>query len=128
MNIGKPENLMFKRTHAVGVISQYKADKYIPAYVQTIRLGDMYIYALSGEPYVQFSFLLKEKSPTKYTMISGTAARGLFAYIPTDDIFETTSYASAYGSCRVNPGAGELLVNKAIELAIDIDEQAKNHI
>ena len=123
MDINKPENQMFKRTHARGIINLYNADKNLAAYVSAIRLGDLYIYAFPGEIYVQYGFWLKENTPTKYVMTSGTAMKGLGGYVPTDDIYDSTSYAAVYGSCNIAPGGGQLMMNKAIEIANEIQDQ-----
>ncbi len=126
MDINKPENQMFKRTHARAVIKLYNSDKLIPAYIQAIRLGDMYIYAFPGELYLQYGLFLKEKSPTKYVMSTGTAMKGVRGYVPTPDIYESTSYAVVPGSCDIVPEGGQMMMDKAIEIAYEIQEQVDN--
>ncbi len=125
MDINKPENMMFKRTHATSLEKLHNAPSKLPYYVQVIRLGDLSIYAMPGEPYVEFQLMLKEKSPTKYNMFSGTSLKGHGGYIPTPEMFGTKSYAVAFGSSPVAPEAGEMLVDVLIEAAGEIDEQVR---
>lgn len=88
-------------------------------YVQCTRIGDVYYYALPGEVYVNFGLAIKEKSPTRKTMIT-ELAHAQNGYIPTHEAFlpqsilyeATTGFVSPY-----EENTGYMLVDKALELA-----------
>lgn len=126
MNIAKPENWMFKRTHAKTVIALAESNPYHAAYLQVIRLGkDISIYAAPGEQYVEFQLYIKEHSPTKYNLFSGTALKGVRGYVPTAEVYDSTSYAVTIGSADLVPEAGQQMADFAVEIAKEIDKQAK---
>jgi len=126
MDIAKPENWIFKRTHAVNVIRVAESSEYHGVYIQVIRLGnDLSIYATPGEIFVELQLDVKKNSPTKYNMVSGTALKGIVGYVPTEEIYNTTSYASALGSAPLAPEALRIMTEKALEIAEEIDMQAK---
>lgn len=128
MDINKPENMMFKRTHAKSLIATYEHDDYYPVYIQVVRIGDMHIYAAPGEMYAEFSLYIKKHSPTKYNMLSGTALTGVYGYIPTADVYGSTSYSVALGSAPLAPDGGQQIAEMAVEIAIEIDNQIKNNL
>ena len=126
MDIAKPENWMFKRTHAKTVIWLAESDAYHAAYLQVIRLGnDISIYAAPGEQYVEYQLFIKDNSPTKYNLFSGTALKGVRAYVPTPEVYNSTSYAVTIGSADLVPEAGQQMADKHIEIALEIDEEVK---
>ncbi len=88
-------------------------------YVQTIRIGDMAIYALPGEVYVNYGLEIKEKSPTSKNIVI-ELCNNYCGYIPSKEAFADNSVlyekALCYHSC-MEPLAGEKIVNKALEQA-----------
>ena len=121
---------MFKRTHVFSVRDLAKSPKYHPAYIQVIRLGEISIYALPAEQYVEFGLYIKENSPTKYNMVSGTALKGIRGYVPTKELAGSESYAVVLGSSDLVPEAGDQMADFALEIAQEIQEQidkAKNN-
>ena len=126
MDISKNENQMFKRTHAVSIIRLSESPEFHAAYIQVVRLGnDVSIYALPGEMYTEYGLYIKEKSPTKYNLLSGTALKGLDGYVPTFDLYDSNSYAVALGSADYVAKTGQQMADKAIEIAMEIEEQVK---
>lgn len=89
------------------------------AYIQVIRIGDVCIYALPGEIYVNWGLLIKEKSPFGKNIVVELSNSAL-GYVPTLDAFSQNSliYETllCYSSCLV-PGAGQDIVDKALEMA-----------
>ncbi len=84
--------------------------------VQAIRIGDLTVYGMPGEIYVEFGFMLKEKSPSKHT-ICANLSNGNFGYIPIIELFRPGIYearvcASSFMCCD----AGYLMTDKALEL------------
>jgi len=126
MDISKPENWMFKRTHAKTVIKLHASDPYHAACLQVIRLGDdISIYAAPGEQYVEFQLYIKKHSPTKYNLFTGTSLKGVHGYVPTAEIYDSTSYAVTLGSAPLVPEAGQQMTDKHLEIAAEIEEQVQ---
>lgn len=126
MDIAKPENWMFKRTHAKAVIALHESNPYHAACLQVIRLGDdISIYAAPGEQYVEFQLYIKKHSPTKHNLFTGTALKGVHGYVPTAEIYDSTSYAVTLGSADLVPEAGQLMTDKHLEIAMEIEEQVQ---
>ncbi len=87
-------------------------------YVQAIRLGDVCLYALPGEIFVNWGFELKKRSSYEKMMVIENC-NSYCGYVPTReafgencDLYETTL---CHHSCLV-PEAGQILIDKALEL------------
>lgn len=128
MNITNNENHMFMKTHALSVIALANGNPYLPAYLQVIRLGrDISIYAAPGEMYVEFQLYIKEKSPTRINLFSGTAHGDVVhGYIPTAEVYNSRSYAVVYGSAPLVKEAGQQMTDKHLEIAMEIQAQVDN--
>lgn len=98
-------------------------EKTMDVYVQTIRIGDVYFYALPGEVYVDFGFKIKEKSPSSKVLITELANAPTGGYIATKEAFGPTSYTyetvMAGNTCLV-PEAGYIITDKALEQAKEL--------
>ncbi len=86
--------------------------------VQVMRIGEVGIYMLPGEPFVDYCRQIKEASPYKYTMVM-EFSNGVGGYFPTlpcfgenSDIYEASP--STYSNFE--PNTGNMLVEKALEL------------
>lgn len=92
----------------------------LEAYVQCIRLGDVYIYALPGEMFVHFGRYIKENSPSDKVIITELANGPYDGYVPTREAFHKNSYlyekAVCEGSC-MEPEGGYIVSDKALEFA-----------
>ncbi len=95
-------------------------------FVQVIRIGDVYIYVLPGEMYVDFGLYIKRNSPSEKNMIS-ELSNGLYygyilireAFLPQSILYET---ALCEGSC-LEEEAGYAISDRAIELARKLYEE-----
>ncbi len=91
-------------------------------YVQTIRIGNVLIYALPGEIYASFGLHIREKSPCEWNMVIELCNQ-YCGYIPSEEVFASNSYtyetSLCYHSCLV-PEAGNQIVDKALEQAYQI--------
>ncbi len=91
-------------------------------YVQTIRIGDMAIYALPGEVYVNYGLEIKERSPTSKNIVI-QLCNSYCGYIPSKEAFADNSvlYESSlcFHSC-MEPDAGKKIVNKALEQSAEL--------
>jgi hypothetical protein len=59
--------------------------------LQAIRLNDIGIVAIPGEPFVEIGLHIKRRSPLAYTFVLGYS-NGCVAYIPTDEAFAEGGY------------------------------------
>ncbi len=90
------------------------------AFVQVIKIGDVYIYALPGEMYVNFGLYIKENSPSSKNFITELSNGGCNGYIPTREAFVPQSKLyeiSLKASSYLEPEAGYKISDKAVELA-----------
>jgi hypothetical protein len=104
-----------------GLIDFYSNNKRktMDVYVQCIRIGDVYFYALPGEVYVNFGLNIKENSPSQKNLITELANSNV-GYIPIREAF--LPQASLYEATPnmktcMEEEAGYILTDKAIEIA-----------
>ena len=100
-------------------------DAPVEVYVQSVRIGDVYFYALPGEVFVNFGLYIKEKSPGSKNIIT-ELANGSSGYIPTREVFHpnSTLYEKSVtkGTCMEIAG-GYIISEKAVELANTLKNQ-----
>ncbi len=80
--------------YAVGRLELAEAQKqfpFIPYEIQVIRLGDLALVGLQGEPFVEGQLEIKQKSPAPYTMVAHFC-NGYAGYIPTKRAFAGGGY------------------------------------
>ncbi len=88
----------------------------VPVEVQVLRLGDLLIVAVEGELFCELGRRIMAASPAPLTMIAGYS-NGYQGYLPTLAAWDQGGYEPSVGPwTRVAPGAGELLVERAIAL------------
>lgn len=116
------KNLMRAR-NALYYVSRKQPDSTDLA-VQCIKVGDVLIICLPGEIFTEYGRRLKKESPFKKTIVIENC-NTYCGYIPTrkafdekhNDLYETSL---GYHSCHVAE-AGDIIVNKALELANKLD-------
>lgn len=79
-----------------------------PFELQAIRLGDVAILGVEGEPFVEAQLDIKETSPARYT-IGAHMANGCAGYIPT-------KRALARGGYETRPGTWSMLCADGLEM------------
>lgn len=88
----------------------------IPAEVQTIRIGEVALVALPGEPFVELGLDLKRRSGASHTFVIGYA-NDWIGYLTPPQAWEQGGYEVSPGPwTRVGPQGGMQLVEKALEL------------
>jgi len=88
--------------------------------VQAVRMGDVVLYSMPGEPYLQYGLELKVKSPTEKCFITTYTNRSV-GYIPTVDVLEyDTIYSARFGANSLCRDAGHILVDTLKDLANSI--------
>ena len=94
-------------------------DTYKDLWIQAIKIGNVCIYALPGEVFVNYGLRLKKESPFENCFVIENA-NDYCGYIPTEeafgdncDLYETSL---CHHSCLI-PEAGSRIVDKALDLA-----------
>jgi hypothetical protein len=88
----------------------------IPAEVQVMRIGDVALVALPGEPFAELGLTIKQRSPAPYTFVVGYA-NDWIGYLTPPLAWEQGGYEVGPGPwTRVGPAGGPQLVEKALAL------------
>lgn len=96
---------------------QKEGVKQIPVVIQTLRIGDLAVYGMPGEIYVEFAHYLKKHSPSKFVM-SANLANGCVGYIPIKELFKPGIYeARLCVTSQLIPDAGYIMQDRLLELA-----------
>lgn len=94
------------------------------AEVQVIALGrDVAWVALPGEIFVEHGKRIKAASPFRFTIVV-ELANGSLGYVPDRKAYPQGAYEAV--STRLAPGGGEKMAETAIELLIDLHNNASN--
>lgn len=93
----------------------------VRAEIQAIRLDDIAVVAVPGEPFVEIGLAVKAHSPFKHTFFIGYA-NGTIGYIPTREAYPLGGYEvvdafKGYGfPSALAPGAAELIIEACLDL------------
>jgi len=91
--------------------------------VQAIALGDRVAWVgLSGEIFTELGLAIKLASPFQYTIVV-ELANGSVGYVPNRKTYPEGAYEVI--SARCGPGSGELLVDTATRILVDLHRNAK---
>ena len=84
--------------------------------IQALRLGDLAILLLPGEPFVEAQLDIKQRSPAIRTFVAHMSNR-YAAYIPTAEAITRGGYETTLscGSCLA-PEALQTIADKSVEL------------
>ena len=87
------------------------------AEVQALFVGDEFAYvAIPAELFVQLGLSIKERSHPRHALVVGLA-NGMVGYVPHREAFGRGGYETTFfGSSKLAPGAGEMLVDSAARL------------
>jgi hypothetical protein len=93
----------------------------VRAEIQAVRLDDIAIVAVPGEPFVEMGLAVKDRSPFKHTFFVGYA-NGAIGYIPMRADYELGGYEildgfKAYGlPSPLAAGSAERIVDTCVDL------------
>jgi hypothetical protein len=88
--------------------------------VTAFRIGDIAFVSLSGEMFVEFGLLLKERSPFPHTFVAAYA-NDYGGYVATRDAFAGGSYETwPILNARIGREGGYAMIDKAVELLEDL--------
>lgn len=98
------------RTH----LAQHEAGRAVsPVEVQTMRIGDLVLFGIPGEYFVEYGLQLREQSPAAHTFVV-ELANDCIGYIPTPQAFDEGGYEGT--SARFTREAGPLMAEAVLEL------------
>lgn len=87
--------------------------------VQVIALGtELALVGFPGDAFVELGLAIKQNSPFPFTVVSEQSGNGAISYVPNRKAFPEGGYEVI--SARFSPGGGELLVDAAVRLLIDL--------
>ncbi|MCE7983680.1 MAG: hypothetical protein DYG89_21100 [Caldilinea sp. CFX5] len=93
-----------------------RGDDPIPAEVQVVRIGDIVLVALPGEPFAELGLAIKARSVAGHTFVVGYA-NDWIGYLTPPQAWTEGGYEVGPGPwTRVGPDGGTQLVEKAVEL------------
>ncbi len=88
----------------------------IPAEIQVVRIGDVALVSLPGEPFTELGLAIKQRSPARHTFVIGYA-NDWIGYLATPQAWQQGGYEVGEGPwTRVGPEGGYQLVDKAVEM------------
>ncbi|HJN15719.1 MAG TPA: hypothetical protein QGH10_09525 [Armatimonadota bacterium] len=90
-----------------------------PTEIWAMRVGDLGLVALPGEPFAEIGLQIKQRSPFTQTMVV-SCANGLSAYMPTDDGYTEGAYEPSFTPS--GPGSERVLVDASLGLLARLAE------
>jgi len=97
--------------------------KSLSSEIQAISLGDIALVSIPGELFVEYGLEIKRKSPFLHTFIIGYA-NDYVGYIPTLKAFQEGGYEVRTGAAsKLDPGAGEMINGKTLEILNKLKEK-----
>ena len=105
--------------YAVGIIDIADERTTHPDYpyeIQALRIGELALLGLMGEPFVEAQLAIKLASPFAFTQVAHMC-NGYVGYVPTERAFEGGGYETRTGrGSRLTHGALKMIEDAAIDL------------
>ncbi|MBR6728820.1 MAG: neutral/alkaline non-lysosomal ceramidase N-terminal domain-containing protein [Clostridia bacterium] len=119
-SVHDPNGEGYKRRNAEKILHFVESPDTLSMVVQSLRIGDCIIFAMSGEVYSEFGIYIKENSPAPFTMVAELANGGVECYIPTREAFGTTLYEVQIPTSKLIPEAGYIMADHAVKIAEEL--------
>ena len=88
--------------------------------IQALRLGDLAILVLPGEPFVEAQLEIKQRSPATRTFVAHMANRYV-GYIPTPEAIGRGGYETRPSSAsKLAPAALQAITDRSVELLAEL--------
>ena len=84
--------------------------------LQYQQIGDVSFFGFPSELYCQFGIDLKARANASKCMVA-TCCNATYGYVPTKDLFYDSLYSSRVGSNRLHRDAGDMMVEKMLEMS-----------
>ena len=105
-----------QRTAEETLVLIHRGPRVMPAEVQVMRIGDVALVALPGEPFVELGLEIKRRSPAPHTFVVGYA-NDWVGYLPTQVAWEQGGYEVSPGPWTpLGPDAAPKVVEGAITM------------
>jgi Neutral/alkaline non-lysosomal ceramidase, N-terminal len=101
---------------------EYFGKQTIARQMQAIRIGDIALLSVEGEPFAEIGLRIVESSPFAHTLFSGYSNGG-FGYIPTREAIQEGGYEATQGS-PFSGGAADVVVDQGLKLLGELQEEA----
>jgi hypothetical protein len=103
------------------IIAADKDKTHLTTEIQVLRLGDIYVLGLPGEILVEVGLDIKKKAGLR-NLIIAALSNDTIGYVCHSQAYEQGGYESVSGT-NLAKGAGELIVNHALDLLADVKAQ-----
>jgi len=95
--------------------------------IQVLRIGDVAIVAIPGEPFAEMALEIRARSKFKHTVVAGYS-NGCIGYMPTPESYaqggyEVDSSYKYYGTLPLSPSSYDEIVETAIGLCDELSSQ-----
>ena len=88
--------------------------------IQVLRIGNIAIMALGGEPFVQAQLEIKQQSPVRFTYFAHMS-NGFVGYIPTQEAFRRGGYETRTANwSKLAPESLEIITAASVKLLKDV--------
>ncbi len=121
-SISAPDTKEYKRARADSILNISKMPKVLDVCIQSVRLGDVCIFALPGEVFCEFGLSIKEQSPAKVNMIATCANGTPGCYIPMPVVRGTLCYEGQISSAYMEYDAGFKFADEAIRQSKELNK------
>ena len=83
--------------------------------LQVMRIGDVAIVGLSGQPFTSLGLQIRRLSPFRYTYVT-MISNGAMGYLPDREGYKLKGYQTWAGVTRCAEGTGEAMVAQAVQM------------
>lgn len=119
----RPDSIDFDWVQANGVLDLARSQEREPLYdyeIQAVRLGDVALVALPGEPFVEGQLRLKLESPAPRTYVMHNTSQYV-GYVPIPQAFARGGHEANTGNwSRLVPEALDIIVDQAAEMVKEL--------
>jgi hypothetical protein len=105
-----------------GAAREFFGKRTIARQMQAIRIGEIALLSIEGEPFTEIGLRIAESSPFAHTLFSGYSNGG-FGYIPTREAFVDGGYEVTQGS-PFSGEAADVVVAEGLRLLAELKEEA----
>jgi len=105
--------------YARRTLSLAEAPETLKVPLQAVRIGELAVFAIPFETFVEIGLELKKRSPFARTMVIGIA-NGYNGYLPTPEQHRLGGYETWLGTCKVQEDASVILTDQLLEMLAEL--------
>jgi neutral ceramidase len=95
---------------------QAAGEQAVPTWLQAMRLGNLGLVGLPGQPFVELGLQVKQQSPFRATIVASNAGDAIGYILPEEALRNGGQEAWVARFAKVGRGAGEFLAQEALDL------------